>query len=106
MTPDAFCAAAHASSPETAEALLYELSASQPTLLQRITGTVPPMLPKAYRWVGEMSEIAGFVGGEEGDIYRGLSKLYERIEGSVNSGGAGGDVELLKKFVEDAKRKL
>ncbi|PPQ77223.1 hypothetical protein CVT25_011069 [Psilocybe cyanescens] len=75
--------AAHANSPATSAALLQELSDSQPELLERITRAVPAMIPKAYRWVGEMEEIAGFVGGGEGNIYHGLSKIYARIEQSI-----------------------
>ncbi|KAG9316205.1 6-phosphogluconate dehydrogenase C-terminal domain-like protein [Chiua virens] len=93
--------AAHGSSPATAEALLKELGVSQPEVLDRIVKAVPSMLPKAYRWVGEMQEIAGFV-GQEGDIYRGLARIYERVDRSL--GGDRADVEVLHKFVEDAKR--
>ncbi|KAJ7124973.1 6-phosphogluconate dehydrogenase [Mycena epipterygia] len=95
--------AAHQSSPATADALLHELHESQPVLLKRISRVVPPMVPKAYRWVGEMSEIAGFVGEGEGDIYHGLSKLYSRIEQSGK--GDGQDLETLAKFVAEAKKK-
>ncbi|KAJ7072516.1 6-phosphogluconate dehydrogenase C-terminal domain-like protein [Mycena amicta] len=95
--------AAYESSPATAEALLNELHASQPAFLKRISTVIPPMVPKAYRWVGEMEEIAGFVGDGEGDIYRGLSKLYARIEKSEK--GDGRDVETLSKFVEGAKKR-
>ncbi len=95
--------AAHASSPATSTALLHELHASQPVLLQRITKSVPGMLPKAYRFSGEMEEIAGFVGEGEGDVYKGLAELYRRIERSVNEGNDGGDVSILKGLVEDAK---
>ncbi|KAH0827317.1 6-phosphogluconate dehydrogenase C-terminal domain-like protein [Lanmaoa asiatica] len=94
--------AAHASSPAIAEALIKELSLSQPGVLDRLVKTLPPMLPKAYRWVGEMEEIGGFVGGKEGDIYNGLAKIYERVEKSLD--GDQTDVEVLSKFVEDAKR--
>ncbi|KAF9219614.1 hypothetical protein BS17DRAFT_789070 [Gyrodon lividus] len=59
------------------------------------------MIPKAYRWVGEMEEIGNFVGGEGGDIYRGLAKVYERVEKSLDGDQA--DVDVLKKFVEDVK---
>lgn len=38
--------AAHAASPATASALMHELKASQPAVLQRITSRVPDMLPK------------------------------------------------------------
>jgi Domain of unknown function (DUF1932) len=96
-------AAAHASSPATAQALLHELYSSQPVFLNRMKKVILPMMPKAYRWVGEMEEIAGFVGGGEGDIYNGLARLYERIERSVEEGD-GGDVDVLKKFIDDAQR--
>ncbi|KAF8550689.1 6-phosphogluconate dehydrogenase C-terminal domain-like protein [Imleria badia] len=94
--------AAHASSPATAEALVKELSLSQAGVLDRLVKSVPAMLPKAYRWVGEMEEIGEFVGGGEGDIYRGLARIYERVEKSL--GGDQVDVEVLRKFVEDAKK--
>jgi hypothetical protein len=61
-------------------------------------------LHKAYRWVGEMSEIAGFVGEGEGDIYHGLSQLYSRIERS-GKGGHGKDLEVLAHFVAEAKKR-
>lgn len=96
--------AAHASSPATADALLHELHASQPEFLKRITRSVPPMLPKAYRWVGEMKEIAEFVGEGEGETYTGISKTYKRIEKSLSDKGQGEDVEVLKRFVEEAKQ--
>jgi len=94
--------AAHASSPATADALMRELQMSQPDLLDRLVKTVPPMLPKAYRWVGEMEEIGEFVGGSEGDVYRGLAKVYERIEKSIASDEE--DIETLRNFVEKAKK--
>ncbi|KAF8813703.1 6-phosphogluconate dehydrogenase C-terminal domain-like protein [Phlegmacium glaucopus] len=78
--------AAHASSPATSDALLEELSDSQPVLLERITRAVPAMIPKAYRWVGEMKEISEFVGEKEGEIYQGMSKIYERVERSLQEG--------------------
>jgi hypothetical protein len=74
---------------------------SQPILLDRLVKTVPPMLPKAYRWIGEMEEIAGFVGGSEGDVYRGIAKVYERIEKSI--AGNREDIATLTSFVEKAK---
>lgn len=65
------------------------------------------MVPKAYRWVGEMEEIAGFVGGGEGDLYKGLAQLYRRIEGSLKTDGrTKGDIGTLLKLAEDAKAKL
>ncbi|PPQ96818.1 hypothetical protein CVT26_006219 [Gymnopilus dilepis] len=78
-----------------------ELSDSQPELLARITRAVPAMIPKAYRWVGEMEEIAGFVGREESDIYHGMANIYARIERSLTEGNE--DIETLKEFVAKAK---
>lgn len=97
-------AAAHASSPATSEALLKELKASQPLVLQRIVNSIPAMVPKAYRWVGEMHEIAGFVGEGEGDIYRGIAKTYGRVDKSILEGNE--DVKVLESFVEAAKKSL
>ncbi|KAJ8521201.1 hypothetical protein ONZ45_g2072 [Pleurotus djamor] len=93
--------AAYAASPATAEALLEELKSSQPIFLRRIATAIPSMIPKAYRWSGEMEEIAGFVGDGEEDVYHGLAKLYERVEKSES-----GEVETLMDFVGKAKHVL
>jgi hypothetical protein len=55
-----------------------------------------------------MSEIAGFVGEGEGDIYHGLSRLYSRIERSGKGDGKDGqdnDLEVLAHFVAEAKKR-
>lgn len=62
------------------------------------------MLPKAYRWVGEMEEIAAFIGGPEGKAYDGIARLYERIESSIE--GDGEDVKVLRGFIEEARGAL
>jgi Domain of unknown function (DUF1932) len=99
--------AAHASSPATSDALLEELRYSQPDLFKRITWSVPIMIPKAYRWVREMKEISEFVGGKEGEIYQGMSGIYERVERGLDKSLQEGnnDVMTLKQFVEKAKIK-
>src|SRR5438477_128992 len=43
------------------EALIAELSKSQPEMLKRMRGGIPGMYDKAYRWVGEMEEISDFL---------------------------------------------
>ena len=62
------------------------------------------MLPKAYRWVGEMEEISSFVreglGDGEAHVHEGFAHLYSRVEKSLPEGE---DVAVLKRFVEDAK---
>lgn len=45
-----------------ADALRDELALSQPQILARLAVALPDMIPKAYRWVAEMREIAGFLG--------------------------------------------
>ncbi|KAF4567784.1 hypothetical protein EYR40_006792 [Pleurotus pulmonarius] len=96
--------AAHSSSPATAKALIRELNASQPVVLKGIPTRIPSMIPKAYRWVGEMEEIAAFVGEGEGDIYHGLAQLYQRVEKAVGSGSE--DLQILNEVIEDAKQVL
>jgi 3-hydroxyisobutyrate dehydrogenase-like beta-hydroxyacid dehydrogenase len=64
-----------------ADALMAELSESQPELAAWLSHNVPRMPPKAYRWVAEMEEIADFVGAEfpEHRIYEGAAALYARL---------------------------
>jgi 3-hydroxyisobutyrate dehydrogenase-like beta-hydroxyacid dehydrogenase len=70
----------------SAAALLEELGDSQPNLLAYLRRSVPDMYGKAYRWVAEMHEIAGFLGegAGSGQIYEGMARLY----GSIASAAA------------------
>ena len=94
----------------TADALLQELSESQPMLLNWMRGFVSRMPPKAYRWVAEMEEIAEF---QEDDpaakaMFLGIARFYERIAASVAEPKPGDAVAQLKEFCAerpDAKRK-
>ena len=63
------------------EALRAELGSSQAELLARLAKAVPDMLPKAYRWVPEMGEIAAFIGTarRESQIYGGMAELYQLV---------------------------
>jgi putative dehydrogenase len=65
----------------TAEGLIAEMAVSQPALLKWLTGQMPKMHSKAYRWVAEMEEIAAFVGDDQpgAGIYRSAARLYEAI---------------------------
>lgn len=62
-----------------AEALIAELSSSQPEMLKRMRGSIPGMYDKAYRWVGEMEEISDFLDANapSSDMYKGIARLYE-----------------------------
>src|SRR5215471_11004143 len=64
-----------------AEALIAELSSSQPQMLARMRNGIPGMYDKAYRWVAEMEEISDFL--EENppshDMYAAIARLYDYL---------------------------
>jgi putative dehydrogenase len=64
-----------------AEALRGELAQSQPALLAWLTRQVPRMYPKAYRFVAEMEEIAGYVGEDPAArrLFDGTAEFYQRL---------------------------
>jgi len=83
----------------SAEALHRELAESQPALLGYLSRQVPSMYAKAYRWVAELEEIAGFV-GEARDEYAMLTaaaRFYERIAQDVE--GEKKEVGALNRFL-------
>jgi hypothetical protein len=63
------------------EALRAELTSSQPATLASMERSVPGMPPKAYRWVGEMEEIAATFGalGLTPLIHQGAAELYRLV---------------------------
>jgi L-threonate 2-dehydrogenase len=64
-----------------ANALFEELSFSQKQMLAMFKQQLPMMPAKAYRWIAEMHEIAGFVGDDPAarELYEGAAHFYERI---------------------------
>ena len=64
-----------------AAALRDELSFSQRELLAQFQQQLPRMPAKAYRWIAEMQEIAGFVGDDPaaGALYEGAARFFERM---------------------------
>ncbi len=60
------------------EALIAELSQSQPQLLARLQRGIPGMYDKAYRWVAEMAEISDFHEANPAarDMYSAIARLY------------------------------
>ncbi len=73
------------------EALIAELSNSQPEMLKRMRGNIPRMYDKASRWVGEMEEISDFLGANKpsSDMYAAIARLYEFLaagEAETNPG--------------------
>ena len=86
-----------------ADALHAELSASQPQLMARLSGSVPDMFSKAYRWVAEMEEIANFAGDRaEREMYQGIAELYERLAADTTDSKE--EIEALAKFFAKPKR--
>jgi 3-hydroxyisobutyrate dehydrogenase-like beta-hydroxyacid dehydrogenase len=64
------------------DALRAELGGSQPAIIEWLSRSVPGMPPKAYRWVGEMEEIAATfrVLGLTPQILAGAADLYRFVE--------------------------
>jgi 3-hydroxyisobutyrate dehydrogenase-like beta-hydroxyacid dehydrogenase len=92
----------------TADALLQELSESQPMLLNWMRGFVSRMPPKAYRWVAEMEEIATFQQDDAAahDMYMGIARFYEQIAAALDAPKPGDAVAQLEAFCgEPEKRK-
>lgn len=80
------------------DALFAELGDSQKGVLGAISRSVPQMYDKAYRFVGEMEEIADHFGrASSAEIYQGMAKLYQEIADDQNA-GAKGDVAALAAF--------
>jgi len=65
----------------SADALFAELHESQPQMLAWLQRSLSIMPPKAYRWVGEMHEIADFVGEDPAahELYLGAAHFYEQV---------------------------
>lgn len=83
----------------SAEALKAELAESQPALLGYLSRQVPSMYGKAYRWVAELEEIAGFVGEarDEHAMLTAAARFYERIAADVE--GEKKETGELNKFL-------
>ncbi|ARP91066.1 hypothetical protein CAL14_12840 [Bordetella genomosp. 9] len=83
----------------TAQALYDELAESQPHLLKHFARAVPDMYGKAYRWVAEMEEIAGFLAPDDTgqDFFRSAARLYERL--SRDDGRGAQEVAALSAFL-------
>jgi 3-hydroxyisobutyrate dehydrogenase-like beta-hydroxyacid dehydrogenase len=88
-----------------ADALRDELALSQPAILARLSTALPDMIPKAYRWVAEMREIAGFLGPDHpaSMIYEGFARWFEHL--AEDAKGEAADAELMKAFGASAAQK-
>jgi len=83
----------------SADALFAELSSSQKEMFAWFKRGLALMPPKAYRWVAEMHEIAGFVGEDPTahELYEGAAHFYERLAEDFD--GDKKDVAALTDFL-------
>jgi 3-hydroxyisobutyrate dehydrogenase-like beta-hydroxyacid dehydrogenase len=74
------------------ENLVAQLRVSHQPVLDYMARAVPPMLPKAHRWDGEMHEIAAFLGPETAmsAVFEALSDFYAALGRDVAKGGDAG----------------
>ena len=81
-----------------AAALREELAGSQPQLLQRFAKALPDMFPKAYRWAGEMREIAAFAGQDPAGrrMYEAFAETYDAL--AADARGSRTEIERIERF--------
>jgi 3-hydroxyisobutyrate dehydrogenase-like beta-hydroxyacid dehydrogenase len=88
------------------EALWQEMKGSQPEVLQLLSRALPKMYAKAYRWIGEMEEVAKFlqpeIGG--GEMLNGAARLYDDIARDYAGGADGNRIALLTEFLNQGAR--
>jgi putative dehydrogenase len=89
-----------ASRAGSADELFKELQGSQKEMLAWFRRALAGMPPKAYRWVAEMNEIAGFVGEDPTahELYEGAAHFYERIAEDFETDKK--DVAALSAFLD------
>jgi L-threonate 2-dehydrogenase len=90
------------------EALIAELTESQPEMLARMRSGIPRMYDKAYRWVAEMEEISDFLeqNPPSHDIYAAIARLYDYLATAYAQKEPGADnaVNTLDRVLGNSKR--
>jgi L-threonate 2-dehydrogenase len=88
-----------------AESFVAELRASQPQLYAWLSKQLPVMFAKAYRWDGEMREIAKFLQPEEGAsmMLTGAATLYQHVAEDNRAGPDAEIISILNRFVKPAE---
>ncbi|KAJ3867358.1 6-phosphogluconate dehydrogenase C-terminal domain-like protein [Lentinula novae-zelandiae] len=114
--------ASYTSSPSTSQGLLHSLHISQSTFINQMIRLVPQMTPKAYRFVGEMKEVAKFTedqGLEDiGCIYEGAARIFQQIANAheargreqgrspvyrIGEGSEHDEIDMLLTVIENAR---
>jgi putative dehydrogenase len=78
---------------------------SQKEMLAQFKQQLPKMPAKAYRWIAEMQEIAGFVADDPAarDLYEGAARFYQKMAEDFSGGQKAADA--LESFLaKDVKR--
>jgi 3-hydroxyisobutyrate dehydrogenase-like beta-hydroxyacid dehydrogenase len=83
-----------------AGSLVAELRDSQPEFYAWLAKKLPAMYSKAYRWDGEMREIAKFLEPESGaaDMLNGAADLYSHIAAEFELGAQSEIISALDRF--------
>ncbi|MBM3140604.1 MAG: NAD(P)-dependent oxidoreductase [Chloroflexi bacterium] len=86
------------------EALIREWSGSQPELLARSDRGMASAAAKAWRWVGEMEEIARAfeAAGLPGGFHEAAAEVYRRLEPFKDDADAPGGAELARHLLHES----
>jgi L-threonate 2-dehydrogenase len=89
----------------SADALFEELSFSQKEMLAQFKQQLPKMPAKAYRWIAEMQEIAGFAGDDSAAraLFEGAARFYEQMAEDF-AGDQKAAAALERFLMKDAKQ--
>ena len=89
------------------QTLWEEFAASQSALVPRMQKQLPNMVPKAYRWVGEMEEIAKTFEhcGLSPKMFLGAAETYDFVTDTVGPNPAKAEFEPLVALLADALRR-
>ena len=82
------------------ESLVIELRKSLPELYAWLTRKLPAMYSKAYRWDGEMREIAKFLEPEPGAVamLTGAADLYQHVAEDFEEGAGSEIISAIERF--------
>jgi len=84
------------------DSLVAELKSSQPAFCAWLRNQLPLMYSKAYRWDGEMREIAKFLEPETGSVtmFTGAADLYQHVAAEFGIGPDSEMISALNRFVK------
>jgi 3-hydroxyisobutyrate dehydrogenase-like beta-hydroxyacid dehydrogenase len=88
------------------KALWQEMQGSQSAVLQVLVRALPKMYAKAYRWIGEMEEIAKFLQPDTGgsEMMSGAAHVYEDIAHEyARDGTNAGPIVVLNEFLGQSR---